>query len=133
MAKVTKEQYKKWNEQLENGWFLDLQRLVIWGEKDIRITDKISDTEYVDYTVSFWENYENHRSTGTFDIKLTKREWKKSENTECYVSTGLGCSKLLVKDASTKKLYKLLVEISKNFTLEDVKALYTGNEVNPMS
>ena len=62
MAKVTKEQYEKWNGQLENGWFLDLQRLVIWGEKDIRITDKISDTEYVDYTVSFWENYENHRN-----------------------------------------------------------------------
>lgn len=131
--KVTKEQFIKWNSQLANGWQLDLQRLAIWGEKDIVIRDEISEDKYIDYKLSFYKNYENHRYTGFYDIKITKSEWERGCSGDCFVSRGLGCTKVLVKNASTKKQYKLLVELSKKFTLEDVKSLYTGNEVNPMS
>lgn len=131
--KVTKEQYNKWNGQLSNGWVLDLERLVVWGEKDIKLKEQISENEILEFSLYYTEVFENYRYTGFYDIKLTKRIWKKSENSECWTTSGLGCQKIIAKKVSNKKLYKNLVELSKDISLEDAKALFTGNEVNPMS
>lgn len=35
MAKLTREQYNKWNAQAQNGFMLDLQYFLIWGEKTL--------------------------------------------------------------------------------------------------
>lgn len=131
--KVTKLQYDKWNNQLENGWRLDLQDLVVWGEKRIKLFETHSETKKTEYQLSYQEVWEEHTFTGFYDIKLTKREWTKSDNTDCYMTQGLGCSKTIVKKASDKKVYKNLVQLSKDLSLEDVKSLFTGNEVNPLA
>lgn len=35
MGKLTREQYNKWNAQAKNGFQLDLQYFLIWGEKTL--------------------------------------------------------------------------------------------------
>lgn len=35
MAKITREQFDKWSAQLPQGWKFDLQKFVMWGEKQV--------------------------------------------------------------------------------------------------
>ena len=36
MPSVTREQVNKWNAKLQNGFRFDIQRYVVWGEKQIK-------------------------------------------------------------------------------------------------
>ena len=131
--KVTKAQYEKWNGQLGKGWVLDLQDLVVWGEKKPRIYENISEKQKVEYSLTYMEVWEEHRFTGFYDIRLTKRVWTKSDASNCWSTSGLGCTKIIASKATNKKLFKNLAEFTKLHTLEDCKAMFTGNEVNPMA
>lgn len=41
MAKLTREQYNKWNSQAKNGFQLDLQYFLTWNEKTLGIYQKV--------------------------------------------------------------------------------------------
>lgn len=43
MPSVTREQVNKWNAKLQNGFRFDIQRYVVWGEKQIKKSIELAD------------------------------------------------------------------------------------------
>ena len=129
---ATKEQILKWNAQLSNGWRFDLRQFMFHKEKQIELIEEIDDKHYFEYTMYFWQKlnkttwkYEN------YDVVINKSEWTRTEGGA--TSFGLGITKKIKEQITNKKSYKLLADLTKEYDLQKVKSLYTGNEVNPMS
>lgn len=58
MAKITREQYNKWNAQAQNGFRLDLQYYVGWGEKTLIKSIKQTDGTIIQFKLWYIPEYE---------------------------------------------------------------------------
>ena len=58
MAKLTREQYNKWNAQAKNGFQLDLQYFLIWGEKTLIKDVKQEDGSIIRFKLWYIPEYE---------------------------------------------------------------------------
>lgn len=57
MAKITREQYNKWNAQAQNGFRLDLQYYVVWGEKTLVKSIKQTDGTIIQFKLWYIPEY----------------------------------------------------------------------------
>lgn len=71
------------------------------------------------------------REYAGYDVEVRKSEWTK-EATGGYSSHGLGIRKLLKENVGNKKAFKILAEISKQYTVENIRSMYTGEELNAL-
>lgn len=58
MAKITREQYNKWNAQAQNGFRLDLQYYIVWGEKTLVKSINQPDNTIIQFKLWYIPEYE---------------------------------------------------------------------------
>lgn len=57
MAKITREQYNKWNAQAKNGFMLDLEYYCNWGEKTLVKNIKQPDNTIIQFKLYYIPEY----------------------------------------------------------------------------
>lgn len=58
MAKITREQLNRWNAQAKNGFRLDLEYFLNWGEKTLIKDIKQEDAGYIRFKLYYMPEYE---------------------------------------------------------------------------
>lgn len=58
MAKITREQFKKWDSQAQNGFCFDLQWFLIWNEKQLIKSIKQPDNTIIQFVLTYNKEYE---------------------------------------------------------------------------
>lgn len=58
MAKLTREQYNKWNAQAQNGFAFDIEGYCVWNEKRLTKSIKQPDGSIVKFKIEFDPEYE---------------------------------------------------------------------------
>lgn len=123
--KVTREQYNKWNAQAKNGFTLDCECLVVWGEKTLRYKRETPSGVIIELTINYYPEYERvtneygssyNRETGKFLPSLTVRHWTPT-TTGFYSSSGLP-SHEVIGEAQDKKKYNILCKLSGEIDIE---------------
>ena len=113
MATFTREQVEKWNNQLADGWKLDLQQLLYWGNKRPSFKFKKNESDKVLYTfdLEFSEDWQNHEFLGTYSVDVRCQKW--IEKDSFMTSHGLGVRKRIASAISNKKMFKILADMTK--------------------
>lgn len=127
MAKITKEKYLKINEGCANGFKLDLQYYVCYGEYALEKYDLMQDNIYKKYRLSFRQHYDYivneygckyPKYDGTYDIYLNINTSRRED--KVIITEGLGKDILLEKGV-TRKTIKKLQEWSSNLDIESLE------------
>ena len=74
MARITREQYNKWNSQAQNGFTLDLEYYLNWGEKTLIKDIPMEDGGYIRFKLWYTDEYET--ITNEYGCKRNKRTGK---------------------------------------------------------
>ena len=124
MATFTREQVAKWNNQLADGWKLDLQQLLYWGNKRPSFKFKKSESDDVLYTfdLEFSEDWQNHEFLGTYSVDVRCQKWV--EQGEMMTSHGLGVRKRIASAISNKKMFKVLADMTKKLDKNTLLAMF---------
>ena len=125
MAKITKEKYLKINEETKNGFQLDLQYYLIWGEyKLYNLIETETLNKYHNFRLGYREHIEHKTNefnctypvhTGTYDIVLNYNISYKED--KMLITNGLGKDYTL-KTNVARKTIKELQNITKELTQE---------------
>lgn len=109
MPRITKEQFLKWEAMCANGFTLDLQKYVVWGEKEPTKQIKLDDKNILMATVGYYdERVEGGRWGETVrKIKLHLALWHPTGD-GMMTSYGLGATITLDDTPQPKKEYKKL-------------------------
>lgn len=127
MATLTKEQFLKLNKNLLNGWRFNTYYYANWGEKEIVLKNKISELKHIEYKMSFRNK---SRYNNELKIVINRSEWnRKSEEDLLYCSHGLGKYITVCENAGTRKNYKMLEALTKDFTIEKLEEMFQAVEV----
>lgn len=115
MAKLTREQYNKWNAALADGWKFEAQHYIMWGDKEA-YTDSAEDergnfyraklTYYEERTGEGW----TAKSTGRQLPALVIDRWNKTSTDGVYSSVQV--LKETVGEPQNKKNYSVLAKLS---------------------
>ena len=124
MAKITREQVEKMNNQLHNDFKMDLMSLVS-GDKVPTKKVTLNSKQYVSASLYFREHYsKDYKKSIQIDLNISL--WHKEENGNA-VSHGLGKWYTLEKDLARKN-FKNMVALTEEITSHYVLAIYEGNE-----
>ena len=110
MPSVTREQVNKWNAKLQNGFLFDIQRYVVWGEKQIVKSIKLEDGRSLVATLFFRDAREGFKYIGQ-QLCISLSIWTPIENSDLMRSEGTGYHEILGA-VQEKKLYNDLVKMS---------------------
>lgn len=128
MAKVTREQLNRWNAKLQNGFLIDLQRLLIHNEKmPIRYVE-LGDGKRIAASLSYRDVYEGYRDTGKRQPVLHLALWKDSGTSGMMQSFGMGAY-IEIGTAQDKKNFNELAKLSG--TIDDEKIMALAAEKMP--
>ena len=58
MARLTREQYQKWNGQAQNGFTFDIQEYIGWNEKALTKSIKQPDGTIIQFKIEYYPEYE---------------------------------------------------------------------------
>lgn len=124
--KITREQYNKWNAAAKNDFEFDLDRFVVWNEKELVKwipDDDAGDlqTQYrLIYTAEFQRKQNQfcswNEATGRHIPTLHISKWRRSAS-GCFVSNGIG-KFIHIGLPVEKKNYSLLCKYSGMIDLE---------------
>ena len=126
MAKITREQFNKWNAQAKNGFSFDLEYFLTWSEKTLTKRIEIHDGIVIEFTIQYKNEYETitneygckwNQQTGKYIPMLYITRWKPSPNSGCYYSSGREYSEILGTVESSKK-YNVLCKYSEQIDTE---------------
>ena len=87
MASITRDQIKKINSGCANGFELDIQHAILWGEKQLEKDIFVNDNTKITFTLYYARDYKNNSYTPA----LKADKWIKSnisENVWSSYSTG---------------------------------------------
>ena len=87
MAKITREQYNKWNEQAKNGFQFDFQYYVVWSEKTLTKKVKMDNGDWYWFDLTwddtpewmFGVSYNYFCATDTQNVSWIDGPWVSSE------------------------------------------------------
>lgn len=104
---ITREQVKKWNEKLENGFRLNVERCVLWNDKVAVKTVELPDGNIVKAEIGYHEVTEDVPGTyrrNSLGVRpcLTLTLWKPASTPGMWVSHGMG-KKVEITEALYKK------------------------------
>lgn len=110
MPKITKEQFLKWEAMCANGFTLDLQKYVVWGEKEPTKQIRLDEENIIIATVGYYdERVDGGRWGETVrKIKLHLALWHPATTEGVMYSTGYGAYITLDDTPQPKKEYKKL-------------------------
>lgn len=128
MAKITREQYMKWNEQAKKGFRFDLEYFLTWGEKTLIKDIKQNDGTIIRFNIYYMPEYET--IINDYGCKWNKRTGKQipslrvdkllpcSTKGMFQVITVKECEK--VGDPQKNKNYSVLCKISERIKTEEL-------------
>ena len=122
MAKFTREQLNKWNSQAGNGFKIDVQRLLFWGDKDLEyIGEERADRTHFEITLSYVDEKEGEgwmaKSTGRQLLKLDVKRMipaisnNPKEEVKMY-EVDFGVYSEIIGEPQNKKMYSYMAKMS---------------------
>ena len=126
MAKITREQYNKWNAQANNGFSLDLQYFVIWNEKTLTKKIKLENGNVIEFKIEYHKEFETKTNsygckwnveTGRYIPMLNITVWHPTTS-GCYASSGWAKSERIGEVQNTKK-YNVLCKLSAEINTDE--------------
>lgn len=118
--KFTKEQVEKWNSKMGQGFKTDLNRLMMWGEKQPHLMTKQEDGKtYLELTLYYQDEYKTvtneygctfNRPTGKHIPVINVRKWI-DEGTGMLHGYGIGKT-FEVGEACEKKMFSTLQKLT---------------------
>ena len=127
MAKLTREQYNKWNAQAQGGFSFDFKHFCIWGEKRVRKTAEQLDKNIVEFVIEYRAEYETKTSeygckyniqTGRHIPVLRVNIWRPTSTEGVYTSHGTG-KVYDIGEAQNKQSYAVLCKLSGTVNSDD--------------
>ena len=124
MAKLTKEQAKKWNDQLGGGFYFDWKHYAIWSEKLARRNIDLKDGKVLQITLEYNDVKDEahpYIPTGKVQPHLHFQVWSPTA-TGMMSSNGFGKS-IEIGTQQDKRNWKELCKLSANYDDEKLFAL----------
>lgn len=118
MAKLTKEQVRKWNAQLAGDFYFDWKHYLVWSEKVARRNVKLSDGKVLQATLEYRNVRDGFRYTGEQQPILHLAVWQPTNTEGMMSSHGMG----VTIDVGVKQDKKKWSELCK------LSALYDSDE-----
>lgn len=125
MAKCTRAQVAKWNEQLMNGFTFDLYGFIMGGDKSAVKNLPLTDGRKLQAKLRYHEVSENWRTVGQQPV-LHLSIWEEIEGTDMMRSFGLGAT-IKLGEMQQKKQYNVLCKLSGGITDEQIKRYALDN------
>ena len=110
MPSVTREQVNKWNAKLQNGFRFDIQRYVVWGEKQIKKSIELADGRILTAEIHYRDAREGYKYIGN-EACISLAIWTRCANSDMMKSEGMGYHEVLGA-VQPKKSYADLVKLS---------------------
>lgn len=110
MPSVTREHVNKWNAKLQNGFRFDIQRYVVWGEKQIKKSIELADGRILTAEIHYRDAREGYKYIGN-EACISLAIWTRCENSDMMKSEGMGYHEVLGA-VQPKKSYADLVKLS---------------------
>lgn len=133
MAKLTREQYNKWNSQAKNGFGFDIEYFAIWNEKTLSKKIKMENGNIAEFKIEYTKEFEAKTNeygsrwnveTGRYIPMLYITVWHPTQ-TGLYTSTGWEKTERLGEPETSKKynvLCKLSADIDTNEYMKEIAA-----------
>lgn len=124
--KITMEQVKKMNAQLFNGFHLDIERCVVWSEKNAVKEIELSDGRVLKAEISYREVYANdskpywRREVIGVRPTMTLSVWKPGSTPGIWVSHGMGTEIGITADVYPRRTWKDLAALTADWTDSDI-------------
>lgn len=128
MAKITREQFNKWNEQAKNGFQFDLQYFLTWSEKTLTKKVKMDNGDVIEFKIEYDKEFETitngwgvkyNQETGRYIPMLYITHWRPSTSgSGCYTSHGWAKSEKLGNPENSKK-YNVLCKFSETVNTDE--------------
>ena len=120
MAKITKEQILKINNQCKNNWRFDTEYFIFHNEKSLIKHIDLDEQNYLQFKLRY--NYKNQ-------ISLNISKFHHKEGDYFATSTGLGKSKVLNEIQAKRKNVNYLVEFTNTLTDDELMEINRTTEV----
>lgn len=120
MAKITREQILKINNQCKNDWRLDTEYFIFHNEKTLVKHIKLNNENYLEFTLRY--NYKNQ-------ISLHISKFYHKEGDYFASSNGLGKSKVLNEIQAKRKNVNDLIEFTNTLTDDELMEINRTTEV----
>lgn len=124
MAKITREQYAKYDAQAPGDWSFDLQRYLVWSEKQVRKIIPLHDGKLMEATIYHMERLEKHSNgyctyAGNYNIKLCVNVLWPSTVSGVY-AVGMGRDMILADGPFPRRDYKAICKAAETVTDEQL-------------
>jgi len=132
MAKITREQFNKWNAQAKNGFQFDLKCFAVWNEKTLTKKIKMENGDIIEFKIEYNKEFETKTNewgckwnveTGRYIPMLYITHWKPSTS-GCYHSSGREKSEVLGSPENSKK-YNVLCKLSETVNTDEYMEEFT--------
>lgn len=126
MARITREQFNKWNAQAQNGFGFDLQYFATWNEKTLTKKIKMDNGNIVEFKIEYDKEFERKTNeygyrqnveTGRYIPMLYITIWRPTQ-TGCYTSAGWAKNERLGESETSKK-YNVLCNLSARINTDE--------------
>lgn len=126
--KITREQVKKINDKMANGWELDLYYLFMRGEKTASLKIHQDDGGYIEGklyidNVSDW----HPGAYNGIQIKLCVSRWYKGSTEGVFVSHGMGKWMRINRPDLKRCMFSEVQKITHRITAADIMSIYQDN------
>lgn len=127
MAKMTREQYNKFNEKCKNGFHLDLERFAVWNEKRcIKTMQFDGESCKYDVIIDFANEYKNYAKIGVkAELVINKLIPGHVENMYRVVEV----KRNVISDIMARKSVKVLQDLTANYTDDILLEMITESKV----
>lgn len=115
-------QVENLNNQMQNGFKVDLEKLLTLSEKTPKKIIKLSDTEELHVSLWFMGQYENCRKVDMV-ITLNISLYRLKKNDTLFSSQGLG-QNIPLKAGFSRKNYKEMAKLTADLTDEYILSVY---------
>lgn len=132
MAKITREQFNKWNAQAKNGFQFDLECFMVWGEKTLTKKIKMENGDIIEFKIEYTKEFETKTNewgckwnveTGRYIPMLYITHWKPSTS-GCYHSSGWAKTEVLGSPENSQK-YNVLCKLSETVNTDEYMEEFT--------
>lgn len=125
MAKLTREQVKRWESKLQNGFRFDIAYFVNWGGKQIVKKIELDDRKILEAKIIYRDTDVRSRRVRP---ALHLQVWEQSNNPGCWHSNGMGAY-IDLGEVQEKRNYNELVKLSATMSKEKIMEYTKENKV----
>lgn len=131
MAKITREQFNKWNQQAKNGFGFDLTYYLTWAEKTLTKKVTMENGDVIEFKIEYQKEFATKTNeygcrwnveTGRYIPMLYITHWKPSTS-GCYHSGGYDKSEIIGEPETSKK-YSTLCKLSEKINTDGYMEKY---------